>query len=416
MGWFAWVVLGLIGGRWVAQWSLDMLNRWHIFRHADKMPEAFRGVLDPSEYGRSVEYSLAKNRFGRYEDAFSAVLLVVLLLSGFLPWFFEAWRSVFGESVWSGAGFLESIVLGLGILGLPWGWYAQFRLEERFGFNTTTPATWWIDRVKGAVLLSALGLPLLALVLKLVDWTGAGWWFWAWCCVLGFQSIMLVLAPVIILPWFNRFTPLPEGGLRDRLMALAGRTGFHAQSIQVMDGSKRSRHSNAFFTGLGRFRKIVLFDTLVAQLTDEELEAVLAHEIGHFRRRHFMKMLCWSAAVLLASLAVVAWLAERSWFLGAFGFESGELVPAFLIFGLLSGPLSFWLGPVTNLWSRRYEYEADRFASTAMGRPEPLVEALRKLNAKNLSNLTPHPVYSAFYYSHPTLIERESALLSPAAG
>jgi STE24 endopeptidase len=200
--------------------------------------------------------------------------------------------------------------------------------------------------------------------------------------------------------------------LRTRLLALGDRTGFHAKTIQVMDGSKRSAHSNAFFTGFGRFRRIVLFDTLISQLTPEELEAVLAHEIGHYRRGHIPKMLAISAVMMLAGFATIAWLAASPWFNLAFGFPPGELAPAFLLFGLLSGLVTFWFSPLTNLLSRKHEYEADAFARNAVGGPSPMTGALRKLAQKNLSNLTPHPWFSAFFYSHPTLVERERALLS----
>jgi len=246
-------------------------------------------------------------------------------------------------------------------------------------------------------------------VLKLVEWTGAWWWLWAWGTLLGFQLLMLVLAPVLILPLFNKFTPLPQGNLRERLLKLAERTRLHAQSIQVMDGSKRSRHSNAFFTGFGRFRKIVLFDTLIEQLTELELGAVLAHEIGHFKRKHIPKMLLASALGSLAGFWLISRLATQEWFYRSFGFEPGSIVPALLLFGLLSGVLTFWFSPVLHWWSRRYEYQADAFAARVMNAPQPLIGALRKLNEKNLSNLTPHPLYSRFYYSHPTLLEREQA-------
>jgi STE24 endopeptidase len=228
--------------------------------------------------------------------------------------------------------------------------------------------------------------------------------------MLGFQLLMTVLAPVLIMPMFNKFTPLAEGPLRDRLLALAERTRFQARSIQVMDGSRRSRHSNAFFTGFGRLRKIVLFDTLIQQLAEPELEAVLAHEIGHFRKKHIPKMLLGSALASLAGFYLVAWLAKQDWFYRGFGFSPGNVAPALLLFGLLSGVATFWFSPLAHWWSRRYEYEADAFAVNVMNETKSLVGALRKLNEKNLSNLTPHPLYSGFYYSHPTLLEREQAL------
>jgi STE24 endopeptidase len=221
---------------------------------------------------------------------------------------------------------------------------------------------------------------------------------------------MAMLAPVLILPLFNKFTALPEGSLRDRLLKLAEKTRFRARSIQVMDGSKRSRHSNAFFTGFGQFRKIVLFDTLIQQLAEPELEAVLAHEIGHFKKKHIPKMLMMSAFASLIGFYCLSVLAKQHWFYRAFGFTSGNIAPALLLFGLLSGLVTFWFSPVAHWWSRRYEYQADAFAAETMNEPRSLVGALRKLNEKNLSNLTPHPIYSGFYYSHPTLLEREQAL------
>jgi STE24 endopeptidase len=409
-----WVVVALIALKLAAEFYLAWLNRRHVRAHAAEVPEAFREVIDAETYDKSVRYTLAKDRLGRWEMVFDAVVLTVVLLTGVLPAVYHA----FPASIWAQAAFLFVMGLGLAALGLPFGWYAQFRLEERFGFNTTTQRTWWVDRVKGLSLALVLGYPLLVLVLKIVEWTDAFWWLWAWAALLAFQVLMMVLAPVLIMPLFNKFTPLPDGSLRERLQALANRTGFRARSIQLMDGSKRSRHSNAFFAGFGRFRKIVLFDTLVQQLTELELEAVLAHEIGHYKKRHIHKMLLWSALVSLGTFYVLAVLAGQEWFYRMFGFAPGQIAPALLIFSLLAGTVTFWFAPLASYWSRRFEYQADSFAARTMGESEPLVNALRKLNEKNLSNLTPHPVYSGFYYSHPTLLERERALkkldVSPA--
>jgi STE24 endopeptidase len=374
------------------------------------VPDAFREIIDPASYAKSVEYTLAKSRLHQWELLWSTIVLLAALFSGVLPRGFDLFAERFGTSIWSMAAFIFTTGFALSLTGLPFDWYTQFRLEERFGFNTTTRKLWWLDRAKGLLLAALIGLPLLALVLKLADWAGSAWWLWAWGTILGFQLLMLVLAPILILPLFNKFTPLPEGRLRERLLALAERTGFRARGIQVMDGSKRSRHSNAFFTGFGRFRKIVLFDTLMEQLLENELAAVLAHEIGHYKKGHIPKMMVWSAVSLLAGFYALAWLARQEWFYRAFGFEPGHLAPAFLLFGLLAGAITFWFTPLANLWSRRFEYQADAFAARAMGESTSLVGALRKLNQKNLSNLTPHPLYSGFYYSHPALLEREKSL------
>src|SRR5438876_8401449 len=294
MSLFAAIAWVLILARAIAELWLSRLNQRHVRAHANEMPPGFREMVDNATYRRSVDYTLAKSRFGDVVTVFDTALLIGILFSGVLPWAFGKFTAGFGTSVWAMAAFLFATGVALSIVSLPFAWYAQFKLEDRFGFNTTTVKTWLLDRVKGFLLALLLGYPLLALVLKLIEWTGANWWLWASAVVIAFQLLMVLVAPAVIMPLFNRFTPLPEGTLRERLFALAQRTDFPARSIEVMDGSKRSRHSNAFFTGFGRFRKIVLFDTLIAQLSEPELESVLAHEIGHYKKRHVLKLLGFS--------------------------------------------------------------------------------------------------------------------------
>ncbi len=412
-GVFSVVVAGALAAKCAVQLWLERLNCNNVRAHASRVPAAFENIVDAPTYTHMVEYTLAKSRLHQIELLYNALILAVVLFSGVLPRTFAGFTQALGPAPWVMALCLFAIGMALAITGLPLDWYAQFHLEQRFGFNTTTPRLWWIDRLKGLLLAVVLGYPLLLLVLKLFDWTGKWWWLWAWGALLLFQLVMAVLAPIIILPLFNKFTPLPEGGLRERLLRLADRTRLRARSIQLMDGSKRSRHSNAFFTGFGRFRKIVLFDTLVQQLAEPELEAVLAHEIGHYRKKHVPKMLAASAVGSLAGFYLLAFLAGQPWFYSAFGF-SQNIAAALLLFGLLSGLATFWLSPLAHWWSRRYEYQADRFAADAMAEPHSLIGALRKLNEKNLGNLTPHPFYSGFYYSHPTLLERERALVETA--
>jgi len=417
---FAIIALILILARATTELWLSRLNQGHVRANANEVPPAFRGIIDEATYRRSVDYTLAKSRLGDIVALFDAVVLIAVLFSGVLPWAFGRLSASSGTSVWAIAGFLFVTGIALSILALPFAWYAQFKLEQRFGFNTMTMKTWVLDRVKGFLLVLLLGYPLLALVLKLIEWTGANWWLWAAAVVVAFQLLLLLIAPAIIMPLFNKFTPLPEGTLRERLFALAQRTDFPTRSIDVMDGSKRSRHSNAFFTGLGRFRKIALFDTLIAQLTEPELESVLAHEIGHYKKRHVIKLLGVSVGGVLVAFAVIALLARQQWFYRAFGFQyqagfaAANVVPAMLVFALLAGTISFWISPVAHIWSRRFEYQADEFARATMGEAQSLIRALRKLSEKNLSNLTPHPLYSSFYYSHPTLLERERALRTSA--
>ena len=418
---FAIIALVLIFARAIAELYLSRLNQHHVRAHANEPPPAFREIVDEPTYRRSVEYTLAKNRFGDVVTLFDTALLIAILFSGVLPWAYGKFTAAFGTSVWAMAAFLFATGVALSVISLPFAWYAQFKLEDRFGFNTTTFETWVLDRLKGLLLAVLLGFPLLTLVLKLIEWTGPNWWIWAAVLVIAFQLLVMLVAPVVIMPLFNKFTPLPEGSrLRECLSALAKRTNFPTRSIEVMDGSKRSRHSNAFFTGFGRFRKIVLFDTLVTQLAESELESVLAHEIGHYKKRHVVKSLGVSIAGVFIGFAAIAWLARQQWFYRAFGFDyhagfaAVNVVPAMLLFALLAGTISFWFSPLVHFWSRRFEYEADAFARESMGDAQPLVQALRKLTEKNLSNLTPHPLYSGFYYSHPTLLERERALRTGA--
>ncbi len=404
------LALLLILARWVGQLGLEWLNRRHVRAHADHVPAVFAGIIDDATYGKAVAYTLAKNRLGVMEATLSTGVLIAVLWSGLLPWAWDEWTRAAGHASWAAAAGLFLLGVIVAIPGLPLDWWSQFRLEARFGFNTTTPATWCLDRLKALLLGAVVGIPLLTLLLAWAGWAGRLWWLWAAATVIGFQALMLVVAPVLILPLFNKFQPLRVGPLRERLLALADRTGFRTRGIEVMDGSRRSHHANAFFTGLGRFRKIVLFDTLMNQLGDEEIEAVLAHEIGHFRRHHVPKLLAGSVVMTLVGFAVLGWLAEQPWFFQAFGFQAASIPVALLLFVLLSDAVGFWAAPLMHALSRWYEYEADAYARGVLGRAEPMISALRKLHTKNLANLTPHPLYSRFHYSHPTLLEREQAL------
>jgi STE24 endopeptidase len=406
-----WIVAALMALRLIADSILSALNRAEVRRHANNPPPAAAAIMDRDTYTKAAAYTLEKSRFGLVTEIFDTLVLAAVLFSGVLPMLFRytsGWGSA--TATWDDALFILLTGVLLSIPSTPFEWWEQFRLEEKFGFNKSTVSLWLTDKLKGAALMFVIGFPLLWALLALVKLTGDKWWLWGFALVFGFQLLMLILYPKLILPLFNKLTPLPEGELRSRLMALGDRTGFQAKTIEVIDGSKRSGHSNAYFTGFGRFRRIVLFDTLIAQLTPEELEAVLAHEIGHYRRGHIPRMIALSAAMLLAGFATLAWLARSPWFNEAFGFPAGEMAPTFLLFGLLSGLVTFWFAPLINLLSRKHEYEADAFARAAMGGPAAMLGALYKLAQKNLTNLTPHPWFSGFYYSHPTIVERERAL------
>ena len=406
------IAVALIVARLLAEWLLAEMNMREVRRHAQQAPGAVAAMMDKQTYQKSVAYTLAKSRFGRINLIFDSGVLALVLLSGILPLLFAHIAAWAPGANWDDALFILLVAVLLAVPSLPFEWWAQFRLEAQFGFNKSTPSLWIMDKVKGVELTFVIGFPLLWGLLSLVSWVGAWWWVWAFVLLFGFQLLMMVLYPKLILPMFNKLTPLPVGELRDRLLALGERTGFKAATIEVIDGSKRSGHSNAFFTGFGRFRRIVLFDTLIEQLEAEELEAVLAHEVGHYQKGHIPKMLAMAAAMQFGAFAAIAWLLNASWFLGAFGFPAGQLAPALLLFGLLSGLVTFWFSPLSNLMSRKHEYEADEFARKAMGSASPLVGALRKLASKNLSNMTPHAWFSGFYYSHPTLVERERVMVA----
>ena len=410
MPWLPLTVIILLLLRLVAQLVLEVCNRAETRLHAGVLPGAFTGIMDEGTFARAADYTLAKSWFASLEQVCDAAVLAVVLFGGVLPLLWARFDALAPGAAWTGALFLATMGVLLSLPGLPLDWWAHFRLEEKFGFNKSTPRLWLIDQVKSAVLGLAIGFPLAWALLALVHWTGPQWWIWGFVLLFGFQLLMIVLYPKLILPLFNKLAPLPDGEPRRRLLELAERTGFRARTIEVMDGSKRSGHSNAFFTGFGRFRRIVLFDTLIAQLAQDELEAVLAHEIGHYKRGHIPKFLAMGAVLQFGGFAVVAWLARAPWFNAAFGFPPGALAPTFLLFMLLSGLVLFWFSPIGHWFSRRNEFEADAFARDAMGSTAPIVGALRKLAQKNLSNLTPHPFYSTFYYSHPTIVERERAL------
>jgi len=394
---------------------LDVLNLGYVQRQSEAVPPGFIDFIDLPTYQKSIEYTVAKTRFGLVSDFYDSIILAVVVLSGLLPWLYTSLSATFGFGIWGQALVLFLIAVILGLPGMPFEWWSTFRIEERFGFNKSTQKLWIVDKVKGFVLGFGIGYPLLALLIFLVTSAGDLWWVWGFTVFFLFQLVMVVAYPMFIMPLFNKMEPMAAGELRNRLFALAERTGFKAQTILVIDGSKRSGHSNAFFAGFGRFRRIVLYDTLIEQMSHEELEAVLAHEIGHYKMGHIPKMILLSGITTFAMFALLGWLAGGTWLAEAFHFSSAAaeyFVPVLLLFMLLSGLLTFWLSPFSSLWSRKHEYEADAFARDAMDSSEPLIRALRKLHRENLSNLTPHPIYSRFYYSHPTLLERESSLIN----
>lgn len=402
----------LLLARTVVELVLDALQYRHLRRQRGGFPEVLTPLTDKETHQRSLEYAAARLRLSGVQTLLDAGLLAVLLASGALAMVWTFLIDITGSGVVGQAiCFFTTLVL-LQLPALPFEAWEKFQLEARFGFNRTSPSLWLADLAKGLILSLTLGLPLLIGLIAIITHFPR-WWLGAAALLFGFQLLVAVIYPSLILPLFNRLTPLPEGSLKDRLLGLAKSTGFAARAILVVDGSKRSTHANAFFSGFGRWRRIVLFDTLVQQLEPEELAAVLAHEIGHDKLGHLPQRLLLGACGTLAFFGAMGWLYAQKSFLPAFGFVAEGGPAAFLLLTfLLSGVVTFWFGPLANQWSRYHEYQADAFAATVLGNSDPLVGALRKLHQKNLSSLLPHPVWAAFHGSHPTLLERQAKLKS----
>jgi STE24 endopeptidase len=397
-----------IAVQYAIETALAAVNLRHV-RASRGVPAPLEGRVDEATAERSRAYTLANGRFGLLQGAFGTAVTLAVLLSGVLPALDHALARRGIDGAHRFVAFLGILALAGSALSLPFAAWHTFVLEERFGFNRATPRLWVVDRLKALAVEVALGVPLLYAAYGFMRFTGPRWWIWLFAFLLAVQLVMLWLYPAVIAPLFNRFVPLPDGPLRERLVALAQDAGFAHRGLYVMDASRRSGHSNAYFTGIFRPR-IVLFDTLVEGMSVDEAASVLAHEIGHFRARHVHRRLALSAAFLLATLFVLSLLVPWPPLHAAFGFPAPTLEGAVAILSLGGSAFVFWLQPLASLLSRRHEYEADRYSLRFARAPEALKEALVRLNRENLSNLHPHPWYSAWHYSHPTLVERLAAI------
>ena len=393
----------------------------HVAAHRAEVPAAFAATVSLAAHQKAADYTLVRSRFALLSLAIgSAVLLGWTLLGGLdvlNTVVRDAVQPRFGSMAYQLALLVAFVLIG-GLLDAPLEIYNTFRIEQRFGFNRMTWRLYLADVAKGLLIGAAIGLPLAALVLWLMASAGAWWWLAAWLAWVAFQLLMLVIYPTIIAPLFNKFEPLPDESLKQRVQALMSRCGFAAKGLFVMDGSRRSAHANAYFTGLGAAKRVVFFDTLLARLTAGEVEAVLAHELGHFKLRHVPKRMVTIFAASLAALALLGWLSQQQWFYIGLGVTPNLGAPndalALLLFLLALPPFGFMLMPLAARVSRRHEFEADAYACThASGRE--LANALLKLHEDNAGTLTPDPVYVAFYYSHPAASERLAALrMEPA--
>jgi len=387
----------------------------HVAAHAGAVPAQFADRVSLEAHRKAALYTIAKQRFGLIETAVGAAVLVALTLLGGID-LIGAWV---GKLVGRGFAFqilIIAVVLVLvSLIDLPFSWYRQFSLEQRYGFNRMTPRLFLTDLAKSALLAVMLGLPILAIVLWLMQKAGTLWWIYAWLVWAGFSLLIMVLYPTVIAPLFNKFEPLKDVSLAERVQRLLTRTGFSSKGVFVMDGSRRSSHGNAYFTGLGRAKRVVFFDTLVQRLTAAEIEAVLAHELGHFKLKHITKRLIISFASSLALLAALGWLANQTWFYQGLGvtpqLEARNDGLALLLFTLVLPVFTFVLAPLASVFSRKHEFEADAFAARHASASD-LVAALVKLYEDNAATLTPDPVHSAFYDSHPPATIRIERLLA----
>jgi STE24 endopeptidase len=384
-----------------------------VTAHRDHVPEPFAASVSAVEHAKAADYTIAKARFGRVAEIMNAVITLALTVGGGIAAIDALWRHTGWSQPWLGLVVIGSVFLLTGIINLPLSVWSTFKLEARFGFNRTTPALFIADLAKSLLLTVLLGGPMLLATLALMERAGQLWWVYAWLLWLAVMFIMTWAYPAFIAPLFNKFSPLKDETLKTRIEDLLTRCGFKSQGVFVVDNSRRSSHGNAYFTGIGTNKRIVFFDTLLERLAHPEVEAVLAHELGHFSLKHVRKRLLVSIATSFIALAILGWLAGQPSFYSALGVPTPSTHTALLLFILAAPFFTFFITPLSSLWSRRHEFEADSFATHHASANE-LATALVKLYRDNANTLTPDPVYVAFHYSHPPALERISRLKAAA--
>ena len=402
------LAIALIANLGLKLWLATRQAR-HVALHQHEVPAAFAGTISLQAHQKAAHYTLAKSKIGLWDMALEALVLLGWTLLGGLDWLNQSLLA------WLGAGMAQQLALVVGfmliggLIHLPLSLVQTFGVEQRFGFNNMTWRLWLSDMVKGVALGLILGLPIVWLVLWLMQAGGHLWWLYAWGALVAYQLFVIWIAPNVIMPLFNKFTPLEDETLKERVSRLMARAGFTAKGFFVMDGSRRSAHSNAFFTGFGASKRVVFFDTLLQQLNPDEMEAVLAHELGHFKHRHILKMMATSFVMTLLGLALLGWLSQQPWFYTGLGvmpnMSSANDALALLLFMMVVPLFTFFFSPLSAGRSRRFEFEADAYA-VANSDGKHLAGALLKLYQDNASTLTPDPLYVAFYYSHPPASQR----------
>jgi STE24 endopeptidase len=385
----------------------------YVASHRSAVPEAFKDRVSLEAHQKAADYTIEKGNLGEIDSIIGVIVLLLLTLGGVINWAFEFWSAQVSSPLIAGVAASATIFVLMTLIDIPTSLYQTFVIEEKYGFNKSTVQQFVKDHLMQLALGAAIGLPILALILWVMDSVGSLWWLWAWLIIISFSLLMSWLFPTVIAPLFNKFTPMEEGSLKDRIQGLLARCGFNSQGIFIMDGSKRSGHGNAYFTGLGNNKRIVFFDTLVKSLDEEELEAVLAHELGHFKCKHVIKMLIASSIMSLISLAILGWLISQPWFFTGLGVQQASNAAALLLFLLVSPSFTLFMQPISAYFQRKFEFEADDFAANN-AKSTKMISGLVKLYEENASTLTPDPLYSAFHYSHPPAAIRIAHLESKA--
>lgn len=405
IGWFILVALLLAH-------VIDTLAEWLNIRAADAvLPPALASLYDETAYTNAQTYLKSNTRFAMFKRGLDLLALLFFWFFDGFGWLDTVARSFGWGEVATGLLFVGGLALLNGVMGLPFGWYHTFVIEERFGFNKTTPKTFWIDRMKGLVLGLLIGVPVLALVVWLLDKMGESAWLYVWGAITLISLVLQYVAPTWIMPFFNTFKPLQaDDPLRQAVLSYARNVSFPLTNILVMDGSRRSSKANAFFTGFGKNRRIALFDTLIADHTVPELTAIVAHEVGHYKHQHLLKGMVTGILQTGAYLFVLSLCLKLPGLYAAFGIEQQSVYAGLVFFGLLFSPIEFMLGMLTNYFSRKHEFEADAYALETAPEPEALGEALKKMSVKHLTNLNPHPLFVFLNYSHPPLPQRLAAM------
>ncbi len=407
---FTWTFLAALAAATLARLWLAERQVRHVRAHRGAVPEGFADAIPLAAHQKAADYTVAKSRLGMLDVLLGAVILVALTLGGALQWMSAQWGAWFAPGgLAHGTALIAGAVVLLSTLELPVSLYRTFVIEARFGFNRMSLALFLADLAKSALLGAALGLPLLVLVLWLMGRMGEAWWLYVWLAWIGFNLLVLMIYPTFIAPLFNKFSPLEDPALAGRIERLLARCGFTSNGLYVMDGSRRSAHGNAYFTGFGAAKRIVFFDTLLARLAPGEVEAVLAHELGHYRRHHVWKRIALLFALSLGLLWVLGQLLDEPWFYAGLNAGAPGDAMGLLLFVLVVPVFTFFLQPLTSLYSRRHEFEADAYAAAHASAAE-LVRALVKLYQDNAATLTPDPLHSAFYDSHPPAARRIARL------